>query len=124
MYRYDLTAQAWEELEHDKNGEPKPQGYPQGYSYFGSIIKDGNWILFPGWDGYKNTDKIWSVELPPPESNIVRWREIPKVKDEAFIEGVVVDVYGFAHIEPYVYFHGGYTTTHPVGNFISRLNMN
>ena len=46
------------------------------------------------------------------------------MKDEAFIEGVVVDVYGFAHIEPYVYFHGGYTTTHPVGNFISRLNMN
>ena len=40
------------------------------------------------------------------------------------MEGVVIDVYAFAHIEPYVYFHGGYTLTHPVGNFISRLNMN
>ena len=40
------------------------------------------------------------------------------------MEGVVLDVYAFAHIEPYVYFHSGYTTTHPVGNFISRLNMN
>ena len=53
MYRYDLTAQAWEELETDNNQEP------QKYAYFGSYIKDGNWILFPGWDGFKNTDKIW-----------------------------------------------------------------
>ena len=43
--------------------------------------------------------------------------------DDAFIEGVVVDVYGFAQIEPYVYFHSGYSTTHPAGNFISRINM-
>ena len=81
-------------------------------------------MFFPGWDGFKNTDKIWSVELPKSGSNIVKWSEIARTLDEAFVEGVVVDVYAFAHIEPYVYFHGGYTTTHPVGNFISRLNMN
>ena len=40
------------------------------------------------------------------------------------MEGVVIDVYAFAHIEPNVYFHGGYTLTHHTGNFISRLNMN
>ena len=116
MYRYDLTAQAWEELE--TNGEPA------SYSYFGSIIKDGNWIFFPGWDGSKNTDIIWRVDLPKSGCNIVTWSEIPKVLDEAFVEGVVIDAYAFAHIEPYVYFHGGYTTTHSVGNFISRLNIN
>ena len=48
MYRYDLEAMAWEELEAD--GEPDP------ISYFGSIIRDGNWIFFPGWNGFKNTD--------------------------------------------------------------------
>ena len=81
-------------------------------------------MIFPGWDDYKNTDKIWSVELPQSGSNIVSWSEIPRILDDAFLEGVVIDVYAFAHIEPYVYFHGGYSTTHPVGNFISRLNMN
>ena len=35
-----------------------------------------------------------------------------------------MDAYAFTYIDPYVYFHGGYSTTHPVGNFISRLNMN
>ena len=117
-YRYDLEAMAWEELETDNNGEPEP------IAYFGSIFRDGNWILFPGWDGFKNTDKIWSVELPQSGSNLVNWREIPRTLDAAFLEGVFIDAYAFAHIEPYIYFHGGYSTEYHMGHFISRLNMN
>ena len=118
MYRYDLTAQAWEELE---------TGIGSGFiqlSFFGSIMKDDHWIIFPGWNGFQNSDTIWRVELPQPGSNTVNWKEIPRTLDDAFLEGVVIDAYAFAHIEPYVYFHAGYSDTHPTGNFISRLNIN
>ena len=37
---------------------------------------------------------------------------------------MVLDAYGFALIEPYVYLHGGYSDLYPTGNFISRINVN
>ena len=116
VYRYDIALLGWEKLE--STGEPATQ------SFFGSTIKDGAWIVFPGWDGVHNTDKIYRATLPVSGSNSTTWSEIPVTKDEAFLETVFLDAYAFAHIEPYVYFHGGYSELHHQGNFISRINVN
>ena len=119
IYRYDLAAKGWEELE--TGGDTSE---PDNLSFYGSIIKDDEWIIFAGWDGFKNTNNFWRVKLPQSGSNIVSWNEMPGTNDEAWLEGVVIDAYAHAHIEPYVYFHAGYTDTHPIGNFLSRVNLN
>ena len=55
--------------------------------------------------------------------NNVTWTEIPNNHSDAFFETVQADNYAFAHIEPYVYFHGGYNENYPTGNFMARMNL-
>ena len=45
------------------------------------------------------------------------------MEDDAYLEGVVLDAYAFAHIEPYVYLHAGFSDLYPMGNFVSRIKV-
>ena len=90
-------------------------------SYVSSIIRDGRWIWFPGWDGGKNSVEIWSMDYS--DFNDVIWTEIPNNRSDAYFETAQADSYAFAHIEPYVYFHGGYNENYPTGNFMARINL-
>ena len=71
----------------------------------------------------KNSEEIWRVELNQGGSDIVNWVKMPIEHSEEFYEANVSCCYAFEHVEPYVYFHGGYDDNKIKGNFIASIDL-